>query len=87
MNDLISRQAAIDAIEKIYLSQTKGKTVTEEINRVAWRCALNCAEEMVRHLPPAQQWIPVRERLPDNVEFPAKYIGILVSMEPENEVE
>ena len=54
VSDLISRQAAIDAVEKLYLPQTKGETAAEEINRVAWRCALNCAEEMIGHLPSAQ---------------------------------
>ena len=51
MNDYIDRQAAIDAIEKLILPQTKGETMAEEINRVAWRCAINCAEEMIGHLP------------------------------------
>lgn len=51
MSDLISRQAAIDAIERLILPQTKGETMAEEINRVAWRCAINCAEEMIGHLP------------------------------------
>ena len=59
-NDLISRQAAIDAIEKLILPQVKGETAAEEINRVAWRCAINCAEEMIGHLPSAERrgrWI------------------------------
>lgn len=51
MGDCISRQAAIDAIEKLFLPQTKGETAAEEINRVAWRCALNCAEKMIGDLP------------------------------------
>lgn len=55
MNDLISRQAAIDAIERLILPQTKGETAAEEINRVAWRCAINCAEEMIGHLPSAER--------------------------------
>lgn len=54
MSDYIDRQAAIDAIEKLVLPQTKGETMAEEINRVAWRCAINCAEEMIRHLPSAE---------------------------------
>ncbi len=60
MTDLISRQAAIDAIERLILPQVKGETAAEEINRVAWRCAINCAEEMIGHLPPAERhgrWI------------------------------
>lgn len=50
-DDLISRQAAIEAIEKLYLPLKKGETAEEEINRVAWRCALNCAEQIVGNLP------------------------------------
>ena len=60
MDDLISRQAAIDAIEKLILPQVKGDTAAEEINRIAWRCAINCAEEMIGHLPSAERhgrWI------------------------------
>ena len=60
MDDLISRQAAIDAIERLILPQVKGETAAEEINRVAWRCAINCAEEMIGHLPSAERrgrWI------------------------------
>ncbi len=55
MDDLISRQAAIDAIEKLILPQVKGETAAEEINRIAWRCAINCAEEMIGHLPSAER--------------------------------
>lgn len=55
MSDLISRQAAIDAIERLILPQVKGETAAEEINRVAWRCAINCAEEMIGHLPSAER--------------------------------
>lgn len=55
MSDLISRQAAIDAIERLILPQVKGETAAEEINRVAWRCAINCAEEMIVHLPSAER--------------------------------
>ena len=51
MSDYIDRQAAIDAIERLILPQTKGETAAEEIKRVAWRCAINCAEEMIGHLP------------------------------------
>lgn len=57
MTDYIDRQAAIDAIEKLILPQTKGETMAEEINRVAWGCAINCAEKMIGHLPTAQpEW-------------------------------
>ena len=53
MRDYIDRQAAIDAIEKLILPQKKGETAAEEINRVAWLCAINCAEEMIGHLQSA----------------------------------
>ena len=64
MSDLISRQAAIEAIERLILPQGKGETAAEEINRVAWRCAINCAEEMIGHLPTAERagkWIATKE--------------------------
>ena len=64
MDDLISRQAAIDAIDRLILPQVKGETAAEEINRVAWRCAINCAEEMIGHLPSAERrgrWIRTGE--------------------------
>ena len=54
MTDYIDRQAAIDAIERLILPQTKGETAAEEINRIAWRCAINCAEEVIGHLPSAE---------------------------------
>ena len=59
-DDTISRQAALDAIDRLILPQVKGETAAEEINRVAWRCAINCAEEMIGHLPSAERhgrWI------------------------------
>ena len=54
MSDLISRQAATEAIEKLYLPLTKGETEAKEINRIAWRCALSCAEGIIGTLPPAE---------------------------------
>lgn len=54
-DDTINRQDAIDAIERLILPQVKGETAAEEINRVAWRCAINCAEEMIVHLPSAER--------------------------------
>ena len=54
-SDTISRQAAIDEIERLILPQVKGETAAEEINRVAWRCAINCAEKMIVHLPSAER--------------------------------
>ena len=62
-DDTINRQDAIDAIERLILPQVKGETAAEEINRVAWRCAINCAEEMIVHLPSAERrgrWIDLK---------------------------
>ena len=70
-DDTISRQAAIDAIDRLILPQTKGETAAEEINRVAWRCAINCAEEMIGHLPSAERhgmWVDV-EPAPYNLFY------------------
>ena len=54
MDDLISRRAAIEAIEKLILPQVVGETDAEKLNRIAWRWAINCAEEMIGHLPSEQ---------------------------------
>lgn len=51
MTDLISRQAAIDTIKKLRLPRTKGERPSEGINRFVWSCAIDCAEEMIGHLP------------------------------------
>ena len=58
MSDLIRRQAAIVAIEKLILPQVKGETAAEEISRaltITWRCAISCAEEMIERLPSAER--------------------------------
>ena len=48
MNDLIGRQAAIDAIDV--------KNVSKGI--------ISALQSIIVELPPAQQWIPMTERLP-----------------------
>jgi len=66
MNDLISRQAAIDAIEEY----------ADRLQMVDWKenpgvpykaYALNWCINTIRDLPSAQpvQWIPVSERMPE----------------------
>lgn len=51
-NDLISRQATIDALDGYILDET-----TDLYG--------NSVREILEQLPPAQQWIPVSERLPE----------------------
>ena len=48
MNDLISRQAVIDALE--------------------WKWAGKAALDAIKKLPPAQQWIPCSERMPEKYD-------------------
>ena len=54
MDDLISRQAAIDVCLK---GKTEGLPATN--------VACDCCAERIRVLPSAQQWIPCSERLPE----------------------
>ena len=56
MDDLISRQAAIEA----YILHTMDYLVGEKPRRAF--------TEVLRELPSAQQWIPCSERLPENTE-------------------
>ena len=61
MSDLISRQAAIDAIEH-RLAEPAYQHTGED-----WYVGMNCAESELYELPSAQpepKWIPVSERLP-----------------------
>ena len=77
MDDLISRQAAIDAIDVLcqehrYRIPGKGETYSQY--NEAWQDSLDRAEGAIFNLPPAQpepHWIPVSERLP---EEPGYYI-------------
>ena len=62
MNDLISRQAAIDRIAKI-----KPEDINNENDR-SFMAALIAAESLIKGLPsvqPEQRWIPCSERLPE----------------------
>ena len=54
MDDLISRQAAIDAVNGYRPPKPKHETSMEEVNRIAWDCAINCAEMALKALPPAE---------------------------------
>lgn len=58
MNDLISRQAAIEAI----------RASTSKYNRFFMGMEMytdDDAVEAIEGLPPAQQWIPVSEKMPE----------------------
>ena len=75
MQDLISRQAAIDALDVLcqeHRYKIPGKRETYSEYNEAWQDALDRAEGIIFNLPsahPEQRWIPVTERLPE------KYIG------------
>jgi hypothetical protein len=72
MDDLISRQQAIDAIDVLrqehrYKIPGKGETYSQY--NEAWQDSLDRAEGAIFNLPPAQpepHWIPVSERLPSD---------------------
>lgn len=51
--DLISRQAAIDAIDELKIRYFDRKVILAK------------AQDAVNNVPSAQQWIPVSERLPE----------------------
>ena len=72
--DLISRQAAIDALDMLcqeHRYKIPGKWETYSQYNEAWQDALDRAEGAIGNLPPAQsepQWIPCSERLPRNFQ-------------------
>ena len=61
MDDLISRQAAIDALQK---EINKGIPPFNDVMG-SIRCGVRLARNIIEDLPSAQQWIPCSERLPD----------------------
>ena len=83
MSDTISRQAAIDAIEKA-MCEDGFRSSTGLIHKTT-------AYEIIRHLPSAQpepHWIPCGERLPEEEDCPmdclvtrkSKFIGNYTDM-------
>lgn len=67
MNDLISREAAIDAVK---FDITYAKAFNKETGEVTelfkeTNATLEKVAERIRMLPVSEQWIPVSERLPD----------------------
>ena len=71
MNDLISREAAIEAISDIY--KTWGIYEEDEENTEVLRA--------IKRLPSANQWIPCSERLPDET---GKYLVTIKYKESKN---
>ena len=73
MDDLISRQAAIDALDVLcqeHRYRIPGKRETYSQYNEAWQDALDRAENAIGNLPPAQpeqRWIPCSERLPEDI--------------------
>lgn len=60
-DDLISRQAAIDAAKKL-LDYYGTNDISKEF-------ADHTAEKFMNRVPSAQQWIPCSERLPENEDI------------------
>ena len=78
LNDTISRQAAIDALEKVaelFPWRVPGNRDSYDRYNEAWNDAIGRAEIEIEKLPSAQRWIPVSERLPES------YTDVLVWFE------
>jgi hypothetical protein len=73
MDDLISRQQAIDALDFEIVHMTAYCDGKNEGNPLAqYNKGLEDGKKAIEALPPAQpepQWIPVSERLPETEEF------------------
>lgn len=63
MNDLISRQATIEDIVNTASRVGDNKTLKDKYDGAAFR--QHEIIDIIESLPPAQQWIPVEERLPE----------------------
>ena len=94
MSDLIERQAAIDALEKVaelFPWKVPGNRDTYDRYNEAWNDAIERAEIEIEELSsaqPEQRWIPCSERLPEAEDCPmdclvtrkSKYIGNYTDM-------
>lgn len=65
MNDLISRQAAIEVLKKLLYETALVNSYDATISDVYAEMAENRIETWVNLIPSAQRWIPVTERLPE----------------------
>lgn len=79
MNDPISRQAAIDEVQRHRENVLGGYEYDEGVASV-YAAAHNHIIEVIKCIPSAQQWIPCSERLPDKegeylVTFNDKWCG------------
>ena len=63
MSDLISRQAAIYAIVNTVSKVDDNKTLKDKYDGAVFR--QHEILDIIENMPPAQQWIPVSERLPE----------------------
>lgn len=75
MSDLINRQAVIDTLKDMYqVAEKWGQEASDDIVKArAESCMASLVEMKLRieNLPPAQpeqRWIPVSERLPDDLQ-------------------
>ena len=79
MDDLISRQAAITAIQNAYCDTEGG----EDKYAVRKNVGLTAALHIMQDLQAAQRWIPVTERLPEPVtERTLEDEYVLISKKP-----
>ena len=79
MDDLISRQAAIDVIDKIFPADPMRNDYTQGIT-----CGAALATEYIKQLPSAQpesKWIPCSERLPEYNESVLTWDGYVFCIE------
>ena len=67
MNDLIIRKSAIEAIVNTVSKVDDKKTLKDKYDGAAFR--QHEIIDIIESLPPAQQWIPVEERLPECYEI------------------
>lgn len=71
VDDLISRQAALEEIQGFYPPKVTNESEAEAINRVGWECAINCIEAYLRTVKPIDpvkhgKWIEQKVTHEDN---------------------
>lgn len=69
---MINRQKPIEALEEVerrFPYKVVGKPDTYSEFNMAWESCMDCVFSAVESQPPADQWIPCSERLPNKEEY------------------
>lgn len=81
MNDLISRQAAIEIIQSMYPGMPRVPWMRKDWAK-KYESYIRIEKE-IKELSSVQQWTPIDKNCPDRGELPDNCVSVLISVEDE----